>query len=55
MDILSVILEGRGGGINYKQYFKTQLPYQLRYVLDVGGCLSFRCLSNDLLPPHSEP
>ena len=37
MDILTIIIEGCGGGINYKEYFKTQLPYQWLCVLDVGG------------------
>ncbi len=42
MDILTIIIEGCGGGINYKEYFKTQLPYQWLCVLDVGGVYRLR-------------
>ena len=55
MDILTIIIEGCGGGINYKEYFKTQLPYQWLCVLDVGGGLPFKGLPNDIMLPHSEP
>ena len=55
MDILTIIIEGRGGGINYKEYFKTQLPYHWLCVLDVGGCAPFTCAPNDIMLPHSEP
>ncbi len=55
MDILSVILEGRGGGKKPKNILRHSYRNSSVASLVLGGGLPVRCLPNDIMLPHSEP
>ena len=55
MDILSVILEGRGGGKKPKNILRHSYRNIGIVSLVQGGGVPFRGVPNDIRLPHSEP